>query len=122
MAIKHRNRPSSGPIGHLRKVEKDATGLPVQSRSEKEDKKEGRFERLENTINELIKEIKAQSRRQRRVVRQLTDVIKPRMIYMLDLNCKNKVKEGGKKKEQQRQTPRRAETEKLQPGNGQWSG
>ena len=65
LASKHRNRLSSGPIGHLRKVEKDATGPPVQSRSEKEDEKEGRFERLENTINELIKEIKAQSRRQR---------------------------------------------------------
>ena len=29
LASKHRNRLSSGPIGHLRKVEKDATGPPV---------------------------------------------------------------------------------------------
>ena len=34
-------------IGTLRKVEKDATVPPVQSRSEKEDEKEEIFERLE---------------------------------------------------------------------------
>ena len=39
LASKHRNRLSRGPIGHLRKVEKDATGPPVQSHSEKEDEK-----------------------------------------------------------------------------------
>ena len=86
LASKHRNRLSSGPIGHLRKVEKDATGPPVQSRSEKEDEKEGRFERLENTINELIKEIKAQSRRQhpRRLPTDRRNQI-PNEFIMLDL-------------------------------------
>ena len=133
LASKHRNRLSSGPIGHLRKVGKDAAGPPVQSRLEKEDEKEGRFERLENTINELIKEIKAQSRRQRprrsptdrrnQTPNELSCWTCGKVGHFLR-NCKNKVKEeeGGKEEGQQRQTPRRAETEKLQPGNGQWSG
>lgn len=67
LANRHRNRLLRDSVGHVRIIEEDSRTPAMNSTSNKQENHgNDKLQRLEGVINELIKELRRQSRRQRR--------------------------------------------------------
>lgn len=114
----------------MRLLEEDFAGPSARARLKEVQKKEGSLEKLEATINELIKEIKTQSKRRRRSHTDKRDWFTGIStcwtfgeVGLFSRECKHNVKEEvEEKKENRRGPPMLVESGKQQSENEQWSG